>query len=194
MINVFIEKIPDKITGQISCKLRLVEIESCKSEKVKRQKTFAWLLLENCAKKLGFQPENIEFSKTCNGKWNCDKFSFSISHSENYVAVAISDCPIGIDLQKDVEINSDSLAKKILQSSELVEFNSLLETQKHDFVLEKWTQKESIYKMEDVKYFKFENILTSLYNVYSTTLNFDKERYFLSVASKDNKRIEIKKA
>lgn len=100
MLSVFYAIIPDgKIekTGNI---LRDEEICSALNEKVKRQKFFAWKLLQKGLNKLGFNPLDIEFFKSGNGKWTSNKVNFSISHSEKAVVVAISDLPVGVDVEK----------------------------------------------------------------------------------------------
>ena len=149
MASIFLAQIPQNIMGTIRCKERIREIEPCNNEDVKKQKFYAWVLLENVAKKLGFLPENLQFKKLENGKWVCNEFEFSISHSKNFVVVAIDKGKIGVDIQVDIDLNEENFAKKILTKNEYLSYNNLKEVEKHTFLLEKWTQKESVYK----KYF-----------------------------------------
>ncbi len=68
-----------------------------------------------------------------------NKFFFSISHSKSMVAVAISDIPVGIDL----EMNSRQEKKNIIKRF----FN---EDDMNKPFLEVWTQKESYTKLKDL--------------------------------------------
>ena len=135
MASIFLAQIPQNIMGTIHCKERIREIESCNNEDVKKQKFYAWVLLENVAKKLGFLPENLQFKKLENGKWVCNEFEFSISHSKNFVVVAIDNKKIGVDIQIDTNINSEVFAKKILTNCEFSLFENLSKEQKHEFLL-----------------------------------------------------------
>ena len=189
MIKVFVKKIPELIEGKIHCKSRQIEIDSCTNQKVKLQKFYAWSLLEFGAKELGFEPKLINFSKNKNGKWSCNQFYFSISHSNNIVAVAISDKPIGIDIQKDCDLKNDFFADKILTPNELYDYNTLREELKHDYLLEKWTQKESIYKMLDTT-LPISKIETSSYPIATKKLILDNNNFYFS-CTQTNFKLEL---
>ncbi|MBR2383973.1 MAG: 4'-phosphopantetheinyl transferase superfamily protein [Clostridia bacterium] len=182
MVTIFLAKTPSKITGEIYCKARLNEIASCTNEKVKKQKFYAWALLEKCAISLGYELDKLHFFKLDIGKWKCDKFEFSLSHSDDFVAVAISDIPVGIDLQKDTNINCDTLAKRILTVGENLEYIELGEDKKQRYLLEKWTQKESIYKMLELNDLKISKINCSNYPINTIELILDGDTYYLSYA------------
>ena len=127
-------------------KLREEEINSCKSNKAKLQKYAVWKLLEyavNSVIRLDF--DKITFKKEKNGKWVCGEFYFSLSHSENLVAVALSPYPIGIDVEKVKLFNLD-IADKILTSEEKNEYVSLKNEQKQEHLLKIWCKKECLLK------------------------------------------------
>lgn len=73
-------------------------IEKCKNELHKKQKYCVWKLLEYALARQGFDVPVVDFSFE-GGKWIASGIRFSLSHSYDYVAVAISDYPIGIDIQ-----------------------------------------------------------------------------------------------
>lgn len=191
MINVLVAEIPETIEGQIRCKQRIEEINSCKSQAVKKQKLFAWLTLEKLAHNLGFLIDDISFFKDEGGKWFCNEFHFSISHSHNYVAVAISNNSVGLDLQKVVEVDSKRLAQKILTNEEILKFSSLDSKTANSFIIEKWTQKESIYKLFGTQRLSFKDIDCTNYNLYTSELTLNGEAYKLAVASQSLSDLQV---
>ncbi len=183
MIKIFLKKIPDEIKGKIFCKKRIEEINSCNNEKVKLQKFYAWRLLEYAARELGFKPELLQFNRSKNGKWSCDAFKFSISHSGGYVAVAINDGEIGIDLQADASVDCKNFARKILTAKEYGVFSDLKDSHR-EFLLEKWTQKESIFKMLDTP-LPISQIQTDCYPTATKKLTLGNEIFYLSCTATD---------
>ena len=126
---------------------RYLEILECKNENARREKYLVWKLLEQAieiATNLDFA--NLQFAKTTNGKWICPDFHFSLSHSDGVVCVAISDQPIGVDIEAVKDIRH-SLADKILTDSEREMMASLPERERGRFMLDAWVKKESIFKM-----------------------------------------------
>ena len=123
-------------------KLRRSEIEGVSDVQLKQQKISSWKLLEKAiADSFGYTMRELNFTKNGYGKWECDKVCFSISHTKDAVAVAISDTPVGVDMES-VEAfdkrHTEKLCEKILCPGESVADNLQL--------LKLWTQKESIYK------------------------------------------------
>ena len=57
------------------------------------------LAREMLAEMLGITPETIVFTENENGKPVTDGAFFSISHSGSLVACAVSDCPVGLDIE-----------------------------------------------------------------------------------------------
>lgn len=68
---------------------------------------------------------------------------FNVSHSGEYLAIAISESPVGIDIQKEKVIR-DGMYRKMIQPSEKVLIG---EERQRDF-LRLWTLKESFVKAE----------------------------------------------
>lgn len=73
----------------------------------------------------------------------------SISHSENAVAVAYSDFPVGIDIQKNKEINP-KLINRVLTNQEK---QYVLNNGKDNF-FKLWTAKEAIIKTGECSFLK----------------------------------------
>lgn len=75
---------------------------------------------------------------------NYSNVHFNISHSGEYVACAVSDKPIGIDIQKIGEYNAD-VAKRVCNEKELVQIEN--SSDKASEFTKLWTQKEAVLKM-----------------------------------------------
>ena len=184
MLHVYIDKISNYTVGlDVYPKGRLLEILSCKSEKVKTQKYASWKLLENALKSsLNLRIEDCEFFKLDNGKWVASGVYFSISHSDDFVCVAISNSSVGVDIEK-VKTIDDNLDKKILTETELETYKKLDKIEKNNFLLTAWTGKESVYKKLDSKTFNPSKIELADYSVKSYNLSVDKSEFLLSVCS-----------
>ncbi|SMF62887.1 4'-phosphopantetheinyl transferase [Alteromonadaceae bacterium Bs31] len=123
-------------------------------------KRFFWgrkLAKDALAKRLGCSPGGMTFSYTANGKPFLlgEPCHFSISHCSTAVAVAISDCNIGVDLEQ-LERRSGKLEPPWLQpenflhplSAALVEAASSSQEKARLFML-LWTLMESQVKLFD---------------------------------------------
>ncbi|MBR4760319.1 MAG: 4'-phosphopantetheinyl transferase superfamily protein [Lachnospiraceae bacterium] len=73
----------------------------------------------------------------------------SISHSGVYAALALSDRRVGIDIEQTRKIGG-SVAKKILTPEEYIRYEGLQDKaeEAREYLLEKWTQKEAIAKLD----------------------------------------------
>lgn len=125
-------------------------IKNIKNENARKQALAAELLVLYTVKK--FKPKNIsipplrivgEFGKPYFAE-NAD-FKFNISHSGQWAVIAVSDCEIGIDIEKIGKLRT-SVAKRVLHEKEKQEFFSLdINSQKIRFY-DYWVLKESIVK------------------------------------------------
>ena len=69
---------------------------------------------------------------------------FNISHSGDYVVCAISDKPVGVDIQKISEYNPN-VAERVFNEKELIQIENSLD--KASEFTKLWTQKEAVLKM-----------------------------------------------
>lgn len=123
---------------------RLQKVESLKKEADKIRSVAAFLLLERALQDLGI-PFVPEFAYEDFGKPYLPGYPvhFSLSHTKNAVACAVSDCPIGVDVQEKVEY-SPRLADRICSDAE----RTALENAKDkDLALTAlWAKKEALAK------------------------------------------------
>lgn len=179
-----IQKANEKIIYPLE---RQAEIDGAKSQKVKNEKYSAWKLLEYGVKDLYNKDlGQFSFKKLQSGKWMSDGFFFSISHTKNLVCVAISDKPIGVDIEnleefeKKVENKKDVLWKKIASEKEY----EMIKNPPIGRLSTFWTKKESIYKCQkDDLPFMPSAIDSNMYSVLCKKFKIFGERYVISICT-----------
>ena len=125
---------------------RQAQLESTKNEVARRQRYSVWKLLEYAvAHSLGLSLEQLTL-ECKNGKWSCKECFFSLSHCDGAVAVAVSDGPVGVDIEPADRAPSPGIARKILTEAELAIYNTLPEESRQSYLLEKWCASESLFK------------------------------------------------
>lgn len=122
-------------------------IDDMRFEKDKRLSVCGEMLARKMlANELSIKPEDIVILTDSGGKpyaKDCDIY-FNISHSADTVACALSDCPIGIDIEKMRGID-DKLIKYVCTDEELEYVYSDIELKTQRF-FEIWTAKEAYFK------------------------------------------------
>ena len=162
--------------------LRQSELDRCSNERVKREKYYVWKLLEIAIfREFGEQIENIRFEKNEKGKWLSDSLCFSLSHTDRVVAVAVSDRPVGVDVEA-VRRHREGLETHILTESERIELCGLDTDSSWEYIIKKWTQKESIFKVYKKGGFLPRETDTHEYNAFTKEWELLGEKYYLSVA------------
>ncbi len=163
---------------------RYGEILNTPNECVKREKYFAWRLLEHALlESRGISMNDVEFKKGENGRWTAKGFDFSLSHSKGLAAVVISDTSCGIDIEPIFAPKSESFAKRILTDAEYAEFSVLAKESREEYLVEKWTQKEALFKARNLSAFiPGETALQSGEIAKTEKLIISGKKYFCSVA------------
>lgn len=117
-------------------------LENCKDVDIKR--TLAGrILLFKMIKRL-YGRDSFEIKYNPNGKPLCDFCFFGISHSGDFAAAAVSDKPIGIDIQ--VPLGFKKREKYMLFSPAENEFVNAENSENRFYTL--WTRKEAYIKAE----------------------------------------------
>ena len=188
IVHVYVAKFPFPVDDEkIYPPARAKEIESCSNPSVRRQKYFVWKLLENALmRSFGLKIGNIDFTRTDSGKWECSECCFSLSHSGDFVAVALSRKPVGVDIEKRDEARfTAALAEKITTASESDKINRLENSAQSRALNALWTKKEAIFKLLGDKAFQPDKIETSEYGLLTKTVKCEEEQYLITVASED---------
>jgi phosphopantetheinyl transferase len=117
--------------------------------------------------------DKIEIKKDGN-KWVCNECYFSLSHSENVAAVAISRTPVGVDIEKLDGARFLLLPQeKLLTESEQAQANIMRTDEKGEYVCSLWTVKEAAFKMENGKNFKPNQIESGSFSYKTQTVFVD---------------------
>lgn len=151
-------------------------VKSINDEKRKKQSLYVWLLLvyalKDCLNRTDFcfYVDNDAWTIRENG------IKFSLSHSDNFVAVAIDSAAVGIDVEKCNE--------KILKLKSVLEplndFN--MELSVIENLTLKWTKKESLFKAKVGKNYSYKKIFDFFEQEYIITACSNSESFeFINV-------------
>ena len=189
-VDVYVAKIPDKVVLKpLYPAERTQEIETCQNERVKKQKYCVWKLLAYALRQsYGIQLEDLSLKKEKNGKWTAEGYFFSLSHCDDVAVVAVSRKKVGVDVEK-ISDKMKKLQEKFLTEKELCVLAS--QENKGFYLAEKWTQKESIFKMLSRTVFSPKTIQTSEYNTHTAFLK-EMGNYILSVAIEDDSAMKMR--
>jgi 4'-phosphopantetheinyl transferase len=135
--------IPADVLSKVSYD-RATIIRNCVNSLKKKQLVLSELLVRRVVKsKLGITDEEIEFCKNEHGKpyiKDVLDFHFNLSHSEKMVVLAISDTPVGVDVEFIRKFNDRLMDKCFsLKEKEYVAHRSTA-------FFELWTKKEAYIK------------------------------------------------
>lgn len=145
---------------------RLVKLGQYTNEKDKKLCIGAFLLLRKALLRNFKFVKPYDFQYDINGKpiIKDHKIEISISHSGDYVAVALSSKPVGVDIQETRDVDLDA-RKLVFDEADEKLFNN--STDKKDTFYSIWVSKEAKFKMDqtpfknahlnDAKIFTFDN-------------------------------------
>lgn len=148
--DFYIAPVPEGKIGPVFPPRRQAQLDNTINENHRRQRYFAWKLLEyGLRKSLDLVMEQMDFQLDERGRWSCPECFFSLSHSGGAVAVAISGAPVGVDLEEMTGKTHPGLAKKILTQAQLREYMALEEASQKRLLLENWCLRESLFKWRE---------------------------------------------
>lgn len=189
MTKVYFGKIREESEEKIKNAQRRSEIEKFTYREGKIERIFVWLLLEYAVKDtFGVELESLNPRKNENGKWECDKIYFSLSHSHGGAAVALSDGPVGVDIEKMPVRNAEKLVRALTKSERIYFENA----ENKDLAFASlWTKKECIYKKSGTGAFSPEHISANGEETQTGTVNIDNSAFCLSVTGKNAEYKEV---
>ena len=149
-------------------KEREAEIASCSNDGMRKARIADWALLRLAARhSFSLDPDSLVFTKNKHGGWSCDRFSFSFSHADGLVCIAVSNEPVGVDLETVGGISRRFDAEKLrklrarcLNTEEQRRYPETVEG-----FLACWTRKEAIFKQSGKRTFSPEKTDTLKANV-----------------------------
>ena len=193
MIYVYVAKLPLTESAEALSNIeRQAEINAISNERVRREKYYVWRLLEYAMRQsLGIDPAEVEFKKDTSGKWTCDACEFSLSHSGDALAVAISKEPVGVDIERERIKRPDAMADFILTANERREYENISNEAKEKYLIYKWCEKESAFKLQNKASFKPAQIETAEFFSTVTETELLLEKYILAVSSKSEDTVKV---
>ena len=101
LLDVYAAAISPELTvGPVASPARARVLAETRAPALLRQRYLVWHLLEFAARhSLGLDPAALVFSHSPEGRWSCPDFEFSLSHTADAVAVAVSRTPVGVDVE-----------------------------------------------------------------------------------------------
>ena len=186
--DVYFSLIPAEIDYQELQPIeRNEEVLSVSNEMVKKSKYWVWKTLEYALfRSFGYKIGDLNIVKSKHGKWSSKKCYFSLSHSNNVVAVVVSNKETGIDIEDCLSFYNrlqthgtfETLTRKILSRKESVPEN---ETQ----LLRLWTQKECLFKAGKKGAFIPNKVCTANQDVSTLQVTYAEKEYMVSVVGKE---------
>ena len=191
MLDIYLMQISGDIEiGAVYPPERQRTIDSANNPTVKRERYAVWRLFEHGVKRsLNKRLDEISPYLNEHGKWISDSCFFSLTHTACAVAVAISDKPVGIDIETVREIDVKAFSKRFLTDREYLEV--MQSDCKRDALIALWTKKESVYKMLGIPPFNPSKIETSEYRVFTYSEQFEGGCIYLSVCSEGTEKSEV---
>lgn len=147
-VYVYVARLPSELAFlPLYPKARDEEVRAVKNERLRRQKYYAWKLLEYALQDaFGDHFFDLDFQKKDGGKWTSSKRCFSLSHSRNALAVAVANEPVGVDVEWQNSEKSVAMERGLTEL-EKAELKSVLPPERTAYLTDKWVAKESIFKL-----------------------------------------------
>ena len=180
-IDVYIAPLPKKEpSGEIFPSERAREIENTRNESQRRERHYAWRLLEYALRdRLGVGIEDAALER-CGGKWRADATELSLSHGGEGLAVALSRTPVGADIEPLSDKNRDGAARRFFTEGELSKYLAVGEDSREEAFLRIWTAKEALFKSRGEQAFAPSSVDTTDAAVYTEMITIENGRYILS--------------
>ena len=195
VVDVYVAEIPNSVPDtKLFPPEREAEISSVTNPRVKKEKYYAWRLLEyGLERSLGLKIKNMELVKTPFGKWTSPSCRFSISHGGDLVAVAISRGEVGVDIEPIVAPKSDKFAERVLTITEFNEYSLLPEEERVKFLISAWVAKEAVFKTTERECFIPSETEISKEGIKTFEITHSEKNYCLAVATETPERIRMYK-
>ncbi len=194
VLDIYTATIPDREMdiSSIYPIERQKEIESCKDKKVRAEKFCAWQLLSFALfSTFGYDIKDLDIKKDKQGKWTASNCFFSISHSSGVVAVALSNSAVGVDIEA-VKEEKQAVIERVLTDAERKELLGVEADKKALWLTQKWTEKESFFKANQLKNFCPSKIEAERENISSKQMVVGDKAFVLTVYSKQIDKINYK--
>ena len=193
IVDLYIAVLPQQEIGApLACHARNEEIVAASNPQVKREKYYVWKLLGYALERsFGLKIDTLPFTKAANGSWSTPKAHFSLSHSGNALAVAVSRAPVGVDIESQEAPYRDEMPRRMMTPSELAHFRQLPAEAQKAYFLTLWTAKEAIFKAAHNDAFRPAEIEAASFGCKTIPFTVAGQDYTCSVATNTPERLRI---
>ncbi len=161
--------------------LRQKKLQYAKRDDVKEEILYSGSFLRQCLTEygidLGNKPLEVYYNFKAKPYPESRDYFYNISHSGNYLAIVVSREEVGVDVEERKPLKVD-ISGRLLSEAELIEYQTLSEEQKNDYLISAWTKKESIGKCIG------EGVTSNLWEELGDTFQIDtfkEDAFFVSV-------------
>ena len=187
---VYVARVTAGEIGEVYPPERDLLIQKTKNEGLRRERYSVWLLLRYAlSDALSINIRDLDIGRTDSGKWIAEGVYFSLSHTSELVAVAVSDSPVGVDIEAVRATLSGRCAERILTEHEISEYNSLPEDKREEYIISKWSGKEALFKKEELSAFIPHDYQPTEENTHSYRIEENGKAYILTVATDGEARL-----
>lgn len=148
-VNLYIYEVINKNNeiANFFSSYRINKLKTIKNEKLYQFNIeVEYLIKQSIEKYLNTKIDKLKFDLSKNNKpiWYDNKLNINISHSNNYLVVAIAEDNIGVDIEK-INIKHQNIAKKIYDDNKYQKyFNDITQ------IIKDWTIIEAYLKYNDL--------------------------------------------
>ena len=187
--DVYVAPVEMFINNEVLPEYIKKELKKITNQELVNQKISAYGLLNYAVEKSFKKVDDFKgLTKTKTGKPISDNYNLSISHTKDLVAVVVSKCNVGIDLEKINNKQNVELLKKSMQTP-----SDNIEVQTLNDVYSMWTKKEAIFKFKDGKCFNPKPIKTDEVNTKTCAFDYNNSTYVLSIATNNTSNVKLTK-
>ena len=149
MFALKIIRIPkDPYLGALSIPLSVTDYINSAKGRARTERAIGMLLLQDALGRLGTESFNIDILPSGKPILRNSNLHFSISHAGGLCALALSDTPVGIDLQDTESVskisNLNSFAKRFFATDE---YQVFMQEPTPEQLCRIWTRKEALCKL-----------------------------------------------
>ena len=181
-VDIFVARIADLPDEPIADAKREEYIGRATDPDTRRERRAAWQLLLTGLKARGIDPEKTEITREECGRWTSPNVCFSLSHTQGAVAVAISDSPVGIDIEEIKERDITALSRRALTEREREELDIAPPEERLTRFYEIWCKKEAYFKTLGADAFVPNKVESAKTNAQSRVIEIDGKRFAVAVA------------
>lgn len=162
---------------------RDAEIAAVSNMRVKREKYYAWRLLELAVRdRFGLTLNELGLRREEYGGWSSEVCELSVSHTADAVAVALCDMPVGVDIEEIHLPRASGFAERIMNETEFAEYLLLSECDRTEKLIRIWTAKEAIFKSQHSPAFIPKDTAVASVPIVTDTLMLGEKKYIWSLA------------